>query len=110
MTQEMKNELWPWVRDAYLQMCMRQQMECVVTGIPIDMGSDVHHKMGRVGYADAWARENDIPLLLDVRYFLAVTRKGHQWIEDGANRKQALALGYIIPRSQTHEKVHTQFR
>ena len=31
--------------------------------------STIEHIMGREGFADNWARENDIPLLLDVRYF-----------------------------------------
>jgi hypothetical protein len=44
--------------------------------------TDVHHKKGREGFADAWAKENNIPLLIDTRYFLAVSRAGHQKIEN----------------------------
>lgn len=29
----------------------------------------IEHRMGRVGYTDDWARENNIPLLLDKRYW-----------------------------------------
>ena len=29
----------------------------------------IEHRRGRVGYADDWARENDIPLLIDVRFW-----------------------------------------
>lgn len=43
--------------------------------------SDVHHMKGKEGYADDWARENNIPLLIDTRYFLAVSRMGHGYIE-----------------------------
>lgn len=43
--------------------------------------TDVHHKKGREGFADDWARRNNIPLLIDVRYFLAVSRSGHEYIE-----------------------------
>lgn len=43
--------------------------------------TDVHHKMGRVGYADDWAREHDVPLLLDERFWLPVSREGHTWVE-----------------------------
>lgn len=31
----------------------------------------VEHRRGRVGYADEWARENNLPLLLDKRYWAA---------------------------------------
>jgi hypothetical protein len=43
---------------------------------------DVHHMSGRVGYADEWARENEVPLLLDERFWLPVSRKGHTKIEN----------------------------
>lgn len=29
----------------------------------------IEHRMGRVGYADDWARENNVPLFLDKRYW-----------------------------------------
>ena len=60
--------------------------------------SDVHHKKGRSpdAYADDWARENNIPLLLDVRFFLAVSRYGHDYIE--ANPKWAKEMGYSLDR------------
>lgn len=51
---------------------------CPVTGM---RATEVHHKMGKIGYADEWAREFDVPLLIDERYFLAVSRTGHNRIE-----------------------------
>lgn len=45
------------------------------------LSTEIHHKMGRVGYADDFSRLNDIPLYIDERYFLAVSRKGHVIIE-----------------------------
>lgn len=29
----------------------------------------IEHRMGRIGYADDWAKQNNIPLYLDVRYW-----------------------------------------
>ena len=52
---------------------------CPVTGMPT---TEVHHKKGRIGFADEYARTNNIPLLIDTRYFLAVSRKGHRRIEE----------------------------
>src|SRR5687768_15372187 len=40
--------------------------------------TQVHHMQGRVGYADEWARENNIPLLLDERFWLPVSDEGHK--------------------------------
>ena len=51
---------------------------CPVKGIQT---TEVHHKMGRIGYADDWARENGITLFLDVRFWLAVSSPGHKLIE-----------------------------
>lgn len=49
---------------------------------PDQPATEVHHMMGRVGYADEWARENDVPLMLDERFWLAVSHEAHQKITD----------------------------
>lgn len=51
---------------------------CPVTGY---RATEIHHKMGKIGFADDWAREFNVPLLIDERYFLAVSRVGHNRIE-----------------------------
>lgn len=51
---------------------------CPVTG---NKATEIHHKMGKIGFADQWARQFNVPLLIDERYFLAVSRPGHQRIE-----------------------------
>lgn len=66
---------------------------CPVTGQPT---TDIHHKSGRVGFADQWARINNIPLLLDTRFWLAVSRDGHRQIEE--NPTWAKELGYSLIR------------
>jgi len=55
---------------------------------------DVHHSMGRVGYADDWARERNIPLINDVRHFLACSREGHDWIH--SHPVEAREKGWLI--------------
>lgn len=86
--------LYPEVRKMFLDMCMRKEAVCPIKGTPITMESDIHHRAKRQGYADDWARENNIPLLIDPRFFLAVSREGHQWIE--LHPKEAKALGYSL--------------
>jgi hypothetical protein len=51
----------------------------VYKGLPAE---DVHHMQGRTGYADEWAREREIPLLLDERFWLPVSRQAHKRITD----------------------------
>jgi hypothetical protein len=90
------SDLYPEVRRMFLQKMMDLDMVCPVTGLPITMESEIHHMRGRTGYHDAWARENGISRLIDVRDFLAVSRQGHQWIE--ANRAAAEAKGWTKSR------------
>lgn len=66
---------------------------CPVTGQPT---TDIHHKMGRVGFADSWARINNVTLLLDTRFWLAVSRDGHRQIEE--NPSWAKEMGYSLNR------------
>ena len=66
---------------------------CPITREPT---TDIHHRMGRVGFADEWARITNIPLLLDERYFLAVSRRGHKHIEE--NPDWAKKMKYSLDR------------
>lgn len=65
---------------------------------PMEPIADIHHKKGREGYADQWARDNGITLLMDVRFWLAVSRKGHDWIEN--NPEKAKMMGYSMERNE----------
>lgn len=56
-----------------------ENLRCPITK---EKTTDIHHKMGRVGFADEWARQENIPLLLDTRFWLAVSRNGHKKIEE----------------------------
>lgn len=42
----------------------------------------VHHMQSRIGFADEYARENDIPLLLDERFWFPVCISAHRFITD----------------------------
>jgi hypothetical protein len=94
--------LYPEAKKMFLDYCIKNEMTCPIKGTPIDYDSDVHHKKGRVGYADKWARDLDISLLIDVRYFLAVSRPGHIWIE--THPQLSKKLGYSINRTSNEDK------
>ncbi len=42
----------------------------------------IHHKMGRIGYLDDWARDNGISLLIDIRKFMSTCADHHTYIEE----------------------------
>lgn len=65
---------------------------------PQKKATTVHHKAGRVGYADSFGRDNNIPLLVDVRYFLPVSIDGHRKIEE--NPVWAKSMGYSVSRHE----------
>jgi len=54
--------------------------------------SQIHHMMGRVGFAD----EKEIPLLIDVRFWIAVCPEAHKEITE--KPKWAIENGYSYSR------------
>ena len=44
--------------------------------------TEIHNILKRRGFADQYAEQNNIPLLIDERFFLAVSNSGHQKIEN----------------------------
>lgn len=93
MSAKMKTQLAKYHRLKIKFMERPENKHCPVNG---QATTDVHHKMGRVGFADQSARDKDIPLLLDERFWLAVSRSGHRWIEE--HPTQAKERGFSLDR------------
>lgn len=93
MSTKMKSELAKYQKSKLEFMAKPANKLCPVNSQPT---TDVHHKMGRVGFADQFARDNDISLLHDQRFWLAVSRTGHRWIEE--NPVQAKERGWSMNR------------
>lgn len=49
---------------------------------PKEDATEVHHRMGKRGYADQWAKDNGITLLNDKRFWLPTSKDGHAFIEN----------------------------
>jgi hypothetical protein len=64
---------------------------CAYHGKPC-LSIDIHHQMGRSGFAD----DQQIPLLLDVRYWIPVCRQAHDWITE--HSKEAIEQGFSYSR------------
>ena len=58
---------------------LRDNPKCAV--YPNKKSTTIHHRAGRVGFHDEWARVNGVPRLIDERWFLAVSMEGHVKIE-----------------------------
>ena len=83
------NEIYSVMRKQFLE----KFPICPITNKPT---TDIHHKKGRIGFADDWARYNDISLFLDVRFWVALSREGHQFVEE--NPTWAKENGYSLNR------------
>lgn len=91
--QDKLNKIYSKLRIEFLSLPENQ-----ICPITKQQTTDVHHMMKRIGFADDWARENNIPLIIDVRFFLAVSREGHDKIEN--NPEWAYENGFSIRRNQ----------
>ncbi len=89
--------LYRAAKKLFIDMQIRLGVCCPRCHREVDKTFDVHHKAGREGYADHHAKTLDIPLLIDVRFFLAVDRICHQWIEN--NPKEAKRRGWSLSRT-----------
>lgn len=81
---ETQEKLYSQLRKAYL--AKPENKTCPITKQP---STEVHHKKGRIG-----------DLLLDTRYWLAVSREGHRKIEE--NPEWAKEMGYSLSRLEKH--------
>lgn len=60
------NEIYKVIRQEFLSKECNQI--CFIEGCN-KQANTIEHSMGRIGYADDWARENGITLFLDVRFW-----------------------------------------
>lgn len=84
------NDLYSWIRIVWLT----QNSFCTYKGCTC-AASEIHHVRRKIGFADQWAKDNNIPLLIDYRFFMSVCRDHHTWIED--NFDLSCKMGYSIP-------------
>ena len=64
---------------------------------PLYAASEVHHKRGRLG-----------PLLVDKRYWLAVSAQGHRWIHE--HPEEARRRGWLAKPGQWNRTPRTKNR
>ncbi len=84
-------EIYRPIRDKY----MFEHPTCEVPGCS-RRSVDLHHTAGRIGYADQWARDNEIKILWDVRYFKAVCREHHNKVDTDPNWAKEIGIKIVI--------------
>jgi len=92
VSQRMLSELSIYrpIRDGYLS----HHETCEVRGCE-NPSNNLHHKAGRTGYADQWAKDEGVKLLWDVRFFMACCGSCHpRRIHE--NPEWATQEGYMI--------------
>lgn len=71
--------------------------DCIVCGLS---GADsIHHRKGKVGYADEWARKNNISLLIDKRFFASI----HTFV---SNPRLGMSCHHYIEDNEEFSKKH----
>ena len=86
----------------YSPIALKYKIENPICNIQIEgvctfNTTDVHHIRGKVGFADQWAIDNNIPLLIDVRFFNSTCRGCHSYVED--NVAEAIENGHSQHRT-----------
>lgn len=84
---------------------LKRNPRCAV--IPTLPATEVHHKAGRsiTAYYDEWAEQRGICLLIDERFFLPVSREGHNEIEKRPEwaKKMQYSEDRLIPMKMRSE-------
>lgn len=75
---------------------MPQNMICFIGGCG-KRSTTIEHTKGRLGYADQWARDNDISLYLDVRFWKGCCFEHNNKLENDSE------LSYKYQLSKTHK-------
>ena len=64
---EKRKALNPLYAAVRIEVLVEAEFKCFIDGCQ-NVANTCEHTMGRKGFADQWARDNDIPLLNDRRY------------------------------------------
>lgn len=85
------NRIYEKVR---IEVLSEAKFKCFIENCK-NVANSVEHRMGRKGYADEWARENDIPLLIDKRYLAACCNYHNLELENNPELSKQYQLSKI---------------
>jgi len=67
---EKRKALNPLYASVRIEVLVEAEFKCFIDGCQ-NVANTCEHTMGRKGFADQWARDNNIPLLIDKRFLKA---------------------------------------
>lgn len=77
-----------------IEVLSEAKFKCFVDGCG-NIATTAEHRMGRKGFADEWARENNVPLLIDKRYLAACCLKHNLEMENNPELSKKYQLSKI---------------
>ena len=77
-----------------IEVLVEAKFKCFIIGCS-NVANTCEHTMGRKGFADQWARDNDIPLLIDKRYLKACCFHHNGELEDNPELSKKYQLSKI---------------
>lgn len=80
------------LRKAFL--AMPENKYCFIKGCG-KPSTTIEHRKGRKGFADDWAREHDVPLLIDVRFFAGCCHEHNLELETNSELSKEYQLSKI---------------
>lgn len=83
-----------------IEVLSEAKFKCFIEGCT-NVATTCEHRMGRKGYADDWARENDIPLYIDKRFMAACCSFHNTELENNTE----LSLKYQLSKIHGREKI-----
>ncbi|APZ82903.1 hypothetical protein [Flavobacterium phage FL-1] len=89
--QKALNEKYEVIR---VEVLSEAKFKCFIEGCN-NVATTAEHRMGRKGYADKWARDNDVPLMIDKRYLAACCWFHNQELENNPELSKQYQLSKI---------------
>lgn len=77
-----------------IEVLSEAKFKCFIEGCK-NVANTCEHRMGRRGYADDWARENNIPLMIDKRYLAACCFEHNLELENNPELSKKYQLSKI---------------
>lgn len=83
-----------------VEVISEAKFKCFIDGCT-NVATTCEHRMGRKGYADEWARENNIPLMIDKRYLAACCIYHNLELENNPELSKKYQLSKITGKPKT---------
>lgn len=85
-----------------IEILTEAKFKCFIDGCA-NVANTVEHLMGRKGFADDWARENNIPLVVDKRYLRACCLTHNRELENNPELSKKYQFSKITGKKKSDD-------